>query len=82
MSNNWIKEFTPVERQVSADLESVINSFEWLIYGSSGLMAIILFVVAANRSKEGDTMGAVLSSMGAVLSATAPIIAKSFSIGG
>ncbi len=82
MSNEWVREFTPIERQSSMDLEKVVNSFEWLIYAGSGLIAIVLFVVAANRSKEGDTVGAFLASVGAVLSATAPIIAKSFSIGG
>ena len=82
MSNEWVREFTPFERQSSMDLEKVVNSFEWLIYAGSGLIAIVLFVVAANRSKEGDTVGAFLASVGAVLSATAPIIAKSFSIGG
>ena len=82
MSNEWVREFTPFERQSSMDLEKVVNSFEWLIYAGSGLIAIVLFVVAANRSKEGDTVGAFLASVGAALSATAPIIAKSFSIGG
>ena len=82
MSRGWVKDFTPVERHASVDLEQVVNSFEWIVYGASGLMAIVLFIVAANRSKEGDTMGAVFSSVGAVICATAPIIAKSFSIGG
>lgn len=81
MSSGWVKEFTPVERQASVDLEQVVNSLEWIVYGASGLMAIILFVVAANRSREGDTVGAVFSALGAVLCAAAPIIAKSFSIG-
>lgn len=81
MGSNWVKEFTPVERQASTDLEGVIHSFEWLIYGGSGLMAIVLFIIAANRSKNGDATGALLSSLGAVLCATAPIIAQSFSIG-
>lgn len=81
MENNWSHEFTPVERQASVDLENVVHSFDWFIHAGCGLMAFILFVIAANRSKEGDAMGALLASIGAVLSATAPIIAKSFSIG-
>lgn len=82
MQGNWLKEFTPVERNDSADIETVVNSFEWLIYGAAGLMAISLFVIAANRSKNGDALGACFASLGAVLSAIAPIIAKTFIIGG
>ncbi len=82
MSNEWVKEFTPIERHSTVELEHVVNSFEWFIYAGSGLMAVVLFVVAANRSKDGDAVGALLASIGAVISATAPIIAKSFSIGG
>lgn len=82
MSNYWVREFTPVEIQAAADLGAVVNSVEWFIHASSGLMAIVLFTIAAKRSKDGDTIGAVFASTGAVVSAIAPIIAKSFSIGG
>jgi hypothetical protein len=82
VNSSWSRAFTPLEKQSSSDLEIVTNSMEWLIHAASGLMAIILFTVAAKRSRDGDAMGAALASLGAVLSATAPIIAKSFSIGG
>lgn len=82
MNNYWAQEFTPIEIQSSADLGAVVNSLEWFTNASSGLVAIVLFIIAAKRSKDGDTIGAVLASTGAVVSAIAPIIAKSFSIGG
>ena len=81
MGSNWSQEFTPIEKQSAADIQQVVNSLEWLTYSVSGLIAIILFLVAAHRSREGDAFGAALAALGAILSATAPIIAKSFSIG-
>ncbi len=79
--NTWFKEFNPIEKQVSPDLESVANSLEWFIYGISGLTAMALFIVAAKRSNDGDTFGSFLAAIGAVVSATAPIISKTFFIG-
>ena len=81
MANNWEHEFTPVEKQVATDLLKVADSCDWLLYSSCSLMALVMFVLAANRSREGDTVGAILSSVGAVLCATAPMLAKTFSVG-
>ncbi len=80
MSNEWIKDFTPVERLASLDIEEVVNSYEWLMYSGTGLTSLTMFIIASNFSKRGDTVGACLSSIGAILSALAPVIAKTFSI--
>ena len=81
MGNDWATVFTPVERHASADIERVANSFQWLLYANAGLMSLTLFLVAANRSRNGDSTGAFFAAIGAVVCATAPLIAKSFSIG-
>lgn len=80
MSNKWIKDFTPVERLVSLDIEEVVNSYEWMLFSLSGMTSMALFLVASSHTKRGDYLGACLSSIGAILSALAPVIAKTFSI--
>lgn len=81
-NGEWIKEFTPIEKAVSSDITLVVNSAEWLVYGFCGLGSLAMFVIAGSRSRNGDTLGACLASIGAVVSAIAPIVAKSFTIGG
>ena len=77
-NGNWVNNFTPIERETAQHLEEVSNTFEWMIYGISGLLAIFLFILAAHRSRQGDFSGAALSCIGAMVCAIAPLLAKNF----
>jgi hypothetical protein len=78
MGNEWANNFTPVERDTVQHLVEVTITFEWMMYGISGLLAIFLFILAGHRSRQGDFAGAVLSCVGAIVCAIAPILAKNF----
>lgn len=78
MSKEWVSNFTPIERDAAEHLIEVTITFEWLIYGMSGLLAIFLFILAGQRSRNGDFTGAVLSCVGAIVCAIAPLLAKNF----
>ena len=80
--SSWSKLFTPVERAGAPQIENVATSVHWFVGSISALTAIALFIVAANRSRQGDPVGAFLSGMGAFIVALAPYIAHHFMIGG
>ncbi len=82
MTNEWIQNFTPAEREAVQNLDDVVNTFQWSIYVIAGLLAMFLFVLAANRSRQGDFAGAAMSTIGAIVCALAPLIAKNFLFGG
>lgn len=77
MSESWIKNFQPVEREI-ANIDDVVNTFQWGVYALSGLMAIFLFILASHRSREGDFTGALLSAIAATVCAVAPFLASYF----
>lgn len=81
-SRDWSQAFTPTERHTAQDIEAVTDTLDWGVHSLCGLLAIFLFILAANRSRQGDVIGAVLSSLGGITSALAPILAKSFNLGG
>ena len=78
MSAQWSEKFSPAERLASKDMDLVSNSVQWIFYSASGLIAIFLFLLAANRQREGDNLGAAMSLIGAVVVALAPTLAKNF----
>ena len=80
--DSWSKLFSPVERAGTPQIEEVANSIDWFVGGISALTAIALFILAANRSRQGDPLGALLSGVGALIVALAPYIAHHFMIGG
>ncbi|MBC61730.1 MAG: hypothetical protein CMP11_04670 [Zetaproteobacteria bacterium] len=59
-------------------LEPLANTFEWVLIGMSGLLSLALFVAAANASKNGDGILALFCSIGAVVVAVGPYVAKTF----
>ncbi len=77
-TERWTTYFSPQERHEIPDIEAVVESVDWLLHGIAGLAAICLFILAANRSRQGDVLGSCLSSLGAIVSAIAPILAKHF----
>ncbi|MCB9229698.1 MAG: hypothetical protein H6618_08815 [Deltaproteobacteria bacterium] len=82
MSDKWSELFSPVERTSTPQIEAVANSVHWLVGGISALTAMTLFIISANRSRQGDSVGAILSGIGAFIVALAPYIATHFMIGG
>lgn len=78
----WFETFEPLERQSTSDIEAVVHTSEWLIYSVSTLAAAFLFIMAGNRFRQGDSFGATLSAIGALIASLAPIIAKQFLFGG
>ncbi len=78
MSAQWSEKFSPAERLASKDMDLVSNSVQWVFYSASGLISIFLFLLAANRQRQGDTFGAAMSLIGAVVIALAPTLAKNF----
>lgn len=76
--NTWSKRFFPQELGSSSDLILATNSAEWFLYSISGLLAIVLFIGAGIRQKQGDIGGSIMSLVGAVVCASAPLLAKAF----
>ena len=80
-NNEWIRFLSPGERASHHDITAVTNSAEWFLRGTSGLLAICFFIAAGHRKTQGDTLGATLSSIGALVCALAPLFANKFVIG-
>ena len=65
---------------IPQQVESVVESTEWILCGTCALTATALFIVSANRIRQGDSLGACLSGIGALIIALAPHIASFFEI--
>lgn len=77
----WSQQFSPEEREAAQNLDSLVNTVEWSVNSAVFLVSLFLFILASHRSKQGDYTGAILSTVGAVVCALAPILAKHFLIG-
>lgn len=79
--SEWYQKFSPAERALNGDIKLVSNSAEWVFYTGSGLLGTVLFVLAANRQRQGDVLGAGLSFIGAIVVSLAPFLATKFLFG-
>lgn len=77
----WSQLFTPVERTSAVNIDKVADSVHWILGSLSALTAVVLFIISANKSRQGDILGSILSAIGAFIVALAPYIANYFMIG-
>lgn len=76
--SGWHEVFSPAERGISQDIAQSSNTIEWVFFVSCGLLGLMLFIIAGNRQRQGDSLGAALSCIGAIVVIVAPILAKEF----
>ena len=77
-SEKWTAILQSHERGASSDIVPAGNTLQWSIQASSGVLALSLFIAAGLRQRTGDTVGCVFSLIGAMVCASAPILARFF----
>ena len=78
--NQWSRLFQIPLNEDAPQVDSVVASSEWLLCSVCSLTATALFMIAANRIRQGDSLGACLTGIGALIIALAPHIASFFEI--
>ncbi len=76
--SGWHTKFTTEEIAVSQDIVPASKTIEWMFYTSFYLLGFLLFIHAGHRLNDGDSFGATLSCIAAIVVISAPILATYF----